>query len=292
VKNKKKKSEQEKVVIVRLIGGIGNQLYQLQKGITLSRQLGYALKIDASYYNTSKKQHEKLAINNFLSDYPVIQLSRFDIKVRRYIERILVIFGVGRLFESYRHFIFEKEDLNPLQMSRIILDGFWQGANTLDDEFLSYSRMVLQSQAENIVDEHRVCVHIRRGDYLSNRNWLQRTHIVIPLSYYVNAFQYFRDVNSTLIFDVYSDDEEWAINVFKEYNDIKVIKSSEMSPFKLLLNMSSYKQFIIGNSTLSWWAAVLSNFPYKKVIMPSIWGINTDSQVYKCDEWFVSGAHM
>jgi hypothetical protein len=275
----------EKIVIVRLIGGLGNQLFQLQKGFILSRELNSDLQIDTSYFDFSKKAHEKLVIKELLKTRSIIRLSKFTIIFERYFERLIFKIGFSRWIKYQRQFLFEGDILDLRKMRKIIVDGFWQGVDSLDDEFLSFVRIELQRSGIKKIQANKVCVHVRRGDYLTNRNWFFRSHLVTPLSYYTNSFNYYREILVQPVFEVYSDDEEWALEVFKDFNDVKVIKSATLHPLDLLMNMCSYPNFVIANSTLSWWAAVISNFDKKKVVMPKVWGKETGMKKFRCNEW-------
>ena len=275
----------DKTVIVRLFGGLGNQLFQLQKGLNLSRELNCDLQIDISYFDSSKKTHEKLAIKQLLKSHSIIRLSKFDIIFKRYFERLIFKIGIGNWLIFPRQFLFEGENLDLQNMSRIIVDGFWQGVDSLDNEFLRLIRKELQGFVRKDIQSYRVCVHVRRGDYLTNRNWFFRTHLVTPISYYMQSLNYYREVLARPVFDVYSDDEKWAVEVFKDFNDVKVIRSSAMQPLDLFVTMCSYENFVIGNSTLSWWAAVTSSIENKRVLMPKLWGTNTNIMKFRCNEW-------
>jgi len=129
------------------------------------------------------------------------------------------------------------------------------------------------------IDGQVIALHIRRGDYLINPD----NHNVLGLDYYKKALAKFSK-DATVI--VFSDDSEWCHNqdIFSE--DRFMISNNENGYVDMCL-MSMCTDFIIANSSFSWWAAWLGN--RGKVIAPKKWfphkNHNT-SDIY-CDGWEV-----
>lgn len=93
-----------------------------------------------------------------------------------------------------------------------------------------------------------VAVHVRRGDYLH----LQHIHPVLHLSYYLDAFNFFKGEN----FTIFSDDIEWCKHNFSGSHFTFHSTGRDIDDLK---EMSSYRHIIIANSSFSWWSAYLSN---------------------------------
>lgn len=105
-------------------------------------------------------------------------------------------------------------------------------------------------------------IHIRRGDYVQQPNH----HPLVPLSYYKNILnEIYNNYDNIFIF---SDDIDW---VKENFIDSKFIfpyfeNNNDINSFVLL---SQSKDFVISNSTYSWWASWLSNNTEKKVYCPN-----------------------
>ena len=274
-----------KSIIIRLIGGLGNQLFQLQYALNLQQRLGVQLYIDDSFLEASHKEHESIAVFDLIKFYPIKRLGFIDIKLRRTFERLFYSFGISvpQLFKPKFHF-----EGTPIIFTRthtLVIDGFWQNSKNLNDQFIDSLRVILSSKHSTTAASNAVCVHIRRGDYLTNTHWFKRQQIVTPLDYYLSAFNYFKEAIDFPIFEIFTDDEPWAIEAFKDTPEVKVIPTKSLHSFELLAKMTSYQNFITTNSTLSWWAAVASNCPHKEVLLPKIWGVNLDSSNYQLPGW-------
>lgn len=138
-----------------------------------------------------------------------------------------------------------------------------------------------------------VAIHVRRGDYDD------RYHPRLPIKYYHDAVQYFPE---DTVFQVFSDDIVAVRNEF--YNTMQDRKYIErkfrfvnydepmydyIESFNL---MKSCSGFIIGNSSYSAMAAILSDAPGKKVIAPKNWfgPAYTDitaKDIY-CSDWILT----
>ena len=111
-------------------------------------------------------------------------------------------------------------------------------------------------------------VHVRKGDYA-----LDDSFGILGASYYANAIaelQKFIDINNIWLF---SDEPETALSVIPtEFHSVtKVIPEIGDSPALTLEVMRLGKNYIIANSTFSWWAAFSSTSTDTHVVAPSPW---------------------
>ena len=124
-----------------------------------------------------------------------------------------------------------------------------------------------------------IMVHIRRGDYLINPNY----HPQPSNAYYNDAMDMLDDGNS--VFICISNDKSWCEENIKRDN---LVYESNDLVYDLCL-MSKCHDYIIANSTFSWWGSWLGISPTKKIIAPKVWfgpaagGIDT-KDVY-CDDF-------
>jgi hypothetical protein len=277
------------LIVLRLIGGLGNQLFQILYGRRIAESIDVKIVIDDSFLKNSSKKHEVLAFPELVKEYGVVTLGWRDLKVKRTVERIFYKLRI-KLPKFYRcSYIFDETDPSELTSSQYIVDGFWQDKKFLDHNFLTNVREVLRSvskeQLTGAHNENAICVHIRRGDFVTNRHWFRLQQIVLSMDYYLKAFDYFKKEFNVSEFHIYTDDEPWARQFFSENPMVKIISSSRLSPVDLLYEMTQYENFIIANSTLSWWAAVLAEAKLKRVVIPEIWGANQSNEKFCLDGW-------
>lgn len=107
-----------------------------------------------------------------------------------------------------------------------------------------------------------VALHVRRTDYLTNPN-----HNSLSLNYYESALQQFASDREVVVF---SDDPNWCKEQEIFSNDRFLISENEDNRVDLCL-MSLCNDFIIANSSFSWWGAWLSSNEDKIVTCPSRW---------------------
>lgn len=126
-------------------------------------------------------------------------------------------------------------------------------------DFLDYIKDDCDDMIETVKDS--IALHIRRGDYLINSN----NHHNLTLDYYQNALKQFDKDQQVIIF---SDDPKWCKQQKLFSSDRFLVSETENSRYDLYL-MSKCSDFIIANSTFSWWGAWLSG--KGKVIAPKTW---------------------
>lgn len=109
--------------------------------------------------------------------------------------------------------------------------------------------------------EKPIALHIRRGDYLIN----PENHTNLGFGYYAKALAKF-DANRPVI--IFSDDSEWCKqqDIFKNNRFVLLVGNSNYVDLCL---MSLCTDFIIANSSFSWWGAWLSTNMDKKVYSPN-----------------------
>lgn len=135
-----------------------------------------------------------------------------------------------------------------------------------------------------IQNSESVCIHVRLGDYITNKKWRDALFVCTP-KYYELAQEEFRDMNNPIYF-VFTNSE----------NDIKWIKSHIRLKGKVnyvvgnsgvedLYLMTLCKHFIISNSTFSWWAQFLAENSNKRIIAPSKWSRTDDTHNIYMQNW-------
>lgn len=285
------------MIEIRLMGGLGNQMFQYAILRTLSLEWGDNGVIDLSgitnrthnvyslnhlniskeikIINKSKKIRAK--INYFIYGYYFVflQKSKNGFKRLLRIEKIFQKFGMYCIPDGYAK-------LNPSKAKYKSLIGYY----TSSKYFKKYEKIIkseLKVKAKinshniellkQIQNTNSICLHIRRGDYVGTN--LQ----VCTDKYYLNAIEKMKKIIKKPVFYVFSDDIGWVKKHFDFGKNFIYIERRNPNYEELRL-MYNCKNFIISNSTFSWWAQYLSENKDKKVISPNIWYINKN---VKCD---------
>ena len=168
-----------------------------------------------------------------------------------------------------RHFHFD-EELFSLCPDHVNLQGYFQSEkyfkhieNEIREDFIFKDEILTPCQEMISSVENPIALHVRRTDYLTN----SENHFNLPLPYYEAALQYFESDRNIIVF---SDDPSWC-NQQKIFSEDRFLISENTDNRVDLCLMSLCDDFIIANSSYSWWGAWLSNHPNKKVIAPLQW---------------------
>lgn len=140
--------------------------------------------------------------------------------------------------------------------------------------------------ARQIMQSDSVCLHVRRGDYLTNRE-ANRILGVDLTDYYRRSVAFMKERRSDCRFFIFSDEPEWAREKLDLGGRSMVvdINPPERAEQDLRL-MSMCRHFIIANSSFSWWGTWLSTNPEKTVIAPKQWFRDDRNVENRCpEEW-------
>lgn len=265
------------MIIVKMSGGLGNQMFEYAFGKSLSLKYKQSLFLDISAYKRKNKNTFRKFSLDIFNIHGHILNSNLLSGLFTFIDLI------GKKFFKNDFITKETEEQvfkynSNLKVRTIIPNdyyGYWQSfkyfeqfKENINADFTSLIKPAPEfvSFQGKINNCESVSIHVRRGDYVGNRDYE-----VCTLEYYQNAINFFEKQFTKAVFFVFSDDPSWVKNNLKFKNDFVVVSGNSCNENEELLLMSNCKCNIISNSSFSWWAAWLNNNLNKKVIVPSRW---------------------
>ena len=287
------------MIIVRVTGGLGNQMFQYAMYKSLEKK-GKLVKLDSKSFYETKKEHNGYELERIFDIKPnkptKEDLEKFDennistlFKIKR------KLFGDKKFVYDTKEYVFNK-DVYKLKNS--YLNGYWQSIkyfegieNDIKKDFrfknqLDNKNLEILNEIEN---SNSISIHIRRGDYMSPENYNMYGCIATP-TYYKKAIKVIEEKVENPIFFVFSNDMDWVkkniqINSRVFYIDI----NSGNGSYKDMQLMSNCKHNIIANSSFSWWGAWLNENKNKIVVAPKKWinreDVDSDKIELFCEGW-------
>lgn len=281
------------MIVVKLIGGLGNQMFQYAAGRAVAHRAKMPLKLDITYYEKFKLRSYQLNCFNIQENFASTKdIERF-IPRRRQIGAFTYYKIRAKLLPWHKQkLIKERGILYDPDIIKIkgnaYLEGYWQSEKYFSDisdiirrEFtIKHKPNDINSQMLAKIDNvNSVSLHIRRGDYVFNPITMQILG-VLSLDYYIGALNLIsKKVKEPHVF-VFSDDMSWAIENLKISLPLYFIEHNRVDKdYEDLRLMSRCKHHIIANSSFSWWAAWLSEYQKKIVIAPRRWFNNNNLSI-------------
>jgi hypothetical protein len=281
-------------VVVKLKGGLGNQMFQYAFARKLAFQKKVPLYFDLRFL-LNRDPMPGVVHRNY-------DLSLFNINAERCPEELLDEYELNlwkthkkpfRLWPGKRFAMVEEINLdyNPnlnLRAPFLYLDGFWQSYryfeaidSIIKEEFTLHENPTGQclDLLQKIKSENAVMINFRRGDFVHSK-WGASFHGTPSLEYYNAAVEQILETNKEVVLYVFSDEPEWCEAHFKPKMPFKVLHHEWAGPkFSFYLElMRACRYFVLSNSTFAWWAAWLSTQPNKKVFAPKPWYANPEAQ--------------
>ncbi|OMQ09869.1 alpha-1,2-fucosyltransferase [[Flexibacter] sp. ATCC 35103] len=254
------------MIVVQLIGGLGNQLFQYAAAKAFALETEQKLYIDVSQFESYKLHN--YALNHFNI------ISNVYNKPNRYFKKIKSFYQKNT---SYKEVDFGyNQDLFNLKGDTIFLDGYFQSEKYFkkyekeireDFEIRTPLKKITTDTIAKIETVNSVSIHIRRGDYLNNP-----LHNTSKEEYYKKALEIIEEKITNPVFFVFSDDINWVKSNFSTNHETVFIDFNDASTnFEDLKLMASCKHNVIANSSFSWWGAWLNKNQNKIVIAPKLW---------------------
>ncbi|OHD12130.1 MAG: hypothetical protein A2086_10850 [Spirochaetes bacterium GWD1_27_9] len=273
------------MVIVKLVGGLGNQMFQYAAGKNIALLRNDILKFDLSWFFENKTDTPRTYQLNVF-DLPINFATKQEINsLKNQTNPNIIIRILRKLTKNYNiatkktHI---KEDNYKLEEipKNVYLDGYWQSEDYFFEIRDVIKRDFLVKKGfdgnnieieDKIKNSNSVSIHIRRGDYITDSKTNQ-FHGVCSMDYYYASINKILEEVENPVFFVFSDDIEWVSKNLKiDYPSFYVdFNTGEKSYLDLRL-MSFCKHNIIANSSFSWWGAYLNNNTQKLVIAPQKW---------------------
>jgi hypothetical protein len=279
------------MIIVRLSGGMGNQMFQYACGRALSLKYSVPLALDCRFLNEIDRVRMPLlrphftprdyALDVFCIDANIADREEIPLFGRPFLRgKIAVLFDallrkVPILPGWEKTFRYDERivSLGP----NAYLAGFWQSKKyfsaiepVIRADFKLKNPLPEKTQMlfTEISSADSVCVHVRRTDMAANA-----FHGTADTDYYARGIEYIAKNNSIEKIYVFSDDIDWAKNnlTFSYPAEFVNAAYSGAKGEGHLALMSACKHFVIPNSTFSWWAAWLGAHADKVVIAPKRW---------------------
>ena len=236
------------------MGQLGNQMFQFAATLGVARYTGVTYTIP---------NHDEVLIDGLGHRLRIELFDCFDIKPE----------NTGILKTDYvvqeKGFDFDDSVLSSSRQVDYTLYGYFQTekyfkhcARELREHFTFKNYII--DECKEIVDEcfdEPIALHVRRGDYLINSG----NHYNQSLDYYEEALKKF-DSNRQVV--IFSDDSKWCMEQ-ELFSDDRFLVSDATGPYHDLYMMTQCSDFIIANSTFSWWGAWLAN--RGAVIAPKKW---------------------
>lgn len=280
------------MVTVRLNGGLGNQLFQYATGRAVAEARDCQLLLDISGYKDEylgRRYHldlfhiraQPLAVDEQSFPTPLRAASRLR-KLWVHLQSLLPI--------GWRSvYVDRKAGYDPRLFrtrGRVVLIGYWQSEKyfaAIEDSLrqeLTLRNAPLGHNARLANDLRQctsVCVHVRRGDYVSNDS-----HVALSADYYQRAASQMQTRLSSAVYYVFSDDISWCRERLCFANKtVFVDHNGPERDYEDLRLMSLCKHHIMANSSFSWWGAWLGQSPGQLVIAPTDWYL--DASRSTCD---------
>lgn len=256
------------MIIIKIQGGLCNQLFQWAFGYSLSNKFDVKVYYDINFFQYEQYLDERIddrefCLPNLLNiEIPLITqevVNEFQSKPQQVISEPSSFLNFNYNDQYSYYFI-----------------GYWQKEKYIQDireDILSF----IDFNIDHDFNFNSSCsLHVRRGDYLN----LSNIHPVQTIDYYKNALDIIKPQGNIFVF---SDDINWCKENFKFEKMVFMEHNSNVNDLKF---MSLCQDNIIVNSSFSWMGAWLNQNKYKTVVCPQKWfGDGQDESEIRLKEW-------
>lgn len=268
------------MVRIKIIGGLGNQMFQYAAAKSLALHNNTKMLADISAFK--KYNVHPLRLNELNCDCEFESKSSILFKIMGI---SLISRAFSKLFFLSNAYI-EKSLMFNSNFFKLSGSAHLVGYFQTEKYFTSIRSVLLKDftikvplgKSDSLIEEailetNSISVHIRRGDYISNPS-ANAVHGTCDQTYFNKALKYLKEENvlpADSVLFVFSDDIKWCKNNLNFDNKTIYVSADASRPEVDIHLMSKCKHNIISNSTFSWWGAWLNQNETKIVVAPSRW---------------------
>lgn len=259
---------------VRLMSGLGNQLFQYAAARRVADRTGTKLRFDISFF--ASEPNREYALGDFriraelVDGEPKSQAFMDDVETEReYAEQR---YGATFLRQGLET---PTEELLATAPRDSYLAGYWIGERCFAPNAAAAVRRELRPRSTDAIDsgtalieaaQQSVAVHVRRGDMVTDPDTARRFGSM-PARYYERAARYIAERRPRCEFFVFSDDPEWCEQTLDLPGSMRVM-SGKTEPFEDLALISRCDHVVVPNSSFSWWGAWLGETSDSLIVVP------------------------
>ena len=271
------------MIIIKIQGGLGNQLLQYSIGQVIARNLKKDVAYDLSFFDEENKYTKRpYLLDKFVVDVRVA--TREEIKkaklpygiISKYYSLCMRVLN-KYLFKKY-YIGYDKDFMAHVAKSKsLYLEGFWQGYKYYEKNLEELNTLITLKdmssiekfkQEFNFSTKNSVSVHIRRGDFTKKNAGTK----VVPKEYYEKAVPFLEKKVANPTYYIFSDDIEWVKQEMGGlFKDVVYVSSSSLKDYEEFMLMKECNHAILSNSTFCWFSTLLTNTKEKVVVYPNNW---------------------
>ena len=281
-----------KIALVKMHGGLGNQIFALNF-INNLEMLNFNVYTSVKFYKNKQSSSINTERRDLHLDIDVLKLKIINNFYESILNKIIKLKKSNSLYKIFIELFIcfvndENLDLNVNKKKLIfIFDGYWQNFELLHDKEGLIERLSLdknfESLKKNEQKKYATMLHVRRKDYLNISEELN-------ISYYKTALDHCRDSIGDLSYVIYTDDIKWVKQNPEFETASSIIEAKDTNTITDFLEMTSFKNFIISNSTYSYLAAYFGSNEKSTVVCPKPWFKNlkyTDYDKILNENWLL-----
>ena len=273
------------MIYIEIMGGLGNQLFQIFCGISYALENNISFKIVKTKWDKVSPLDNKSLRPTYWHNF-LYNLSKFtcdNIDILTYNEPSFPYNKIPSINKEFK------------------IKGYFQSPKYFENYYNSIIQLLdldkhkakIKEKYEEYFTNKIISLHFRIGDYVKNPN----IHPILDLNYYINAINFIlthdNKCNDILYFNEKENNdiiEKIIHNLKNNFPKINFIQcDNNIDDWEQLLIMSLSNHNIIANSSFSWWGAYFNDNVNKVVCYPEKWfgiksNINTSDLFPK--NWF------
>jgi len=276
------------MIIMRMKGGLGNQMFQYAFGRRLALERNVSLKLDLSWFESQQKREFQLDQYQIQAGYATPQETYKLGHIFHYplLRKAFSLYQLQLPYWKRRRIREENFRITDLKYTQVpkhcVLEGYFQSekyfspiCQLIKEELTpkaKYPESIQKQVGSLLADRLSVSIHVRRGDYLFAESGFQ----VCELDYYLDAITHLHQRLGRLNLYIFSDDPDWVktnlVSLKIEPINVRIINTG--SDVLDIYYMSSCRHHIISNSSFGWWGSWLGEKADSLIIFPQKWFID------------------